>query len=61
MKGLVISAGVVALGLVIAGYFAGGRYELLNGGSGTAFVLDRRTGEVRWCDSVQCYVVTEKR
>lgn len=40
---------IIALGLIIGGYLAGGRYEIVHVGSNELARLDRFTGEVSMC------------
>ena len=40
---------ILALGLVAAGFLAGGRYEIVGGDANTVVRLDRFTGQVTMC------------
>lgn len=63
MKGNVFAAAILALGLVVAGYLAGGRYELVHVRANELARIDRFTGEVEMCvngAAVACGFVVEK-
>jgi hypothetical protein len=49
MRGNIIGALILALGLVVGGYLAGGRYEIVSSQGNAVAKLDRVTGEVTMC------------
>lgn len=49
MKGQLLSATIMALGLVVGGFFAGGRYSMHVIDMQTAIRLDRWTGDISMC------------
>ena len=50
------AAGIIAVGLVVAGLLAGGRYDA-RAVSGAVFRLDRFTGEVDVCGAASCHEI----
>ncbi|MGF7162360.1 hypothetical protein FHS85_004014 [Rhodoligotrophos appendicifer] len=46
---IVAASVIMALGIGVAGFFAGGRYEIIGSTSNTIIRLDRYTGEVSMC------------
>lgn len=48
-KSRLVGAAIIAFGLVIGGFLAGGRYEVVAGYGNTTTRLDRWTGEVEMC------------
>ncbi len=49
MKASLLPALVIAAGLALGGFLAGGRYTIVRGDSNTVARLDRFTGEVSMC------------
>lgn len=49
MKSQIAGASIVAVGLIIGGFLAGGRYEIVPSQANTVARMDRFTGNVEMC------------